>query len=518
LEITLISTDTDVWAFGLRSIAATLKSAGRQVRLVFMPTGQALFSEGDLAALMELVRQSDLVGFSCLGRGAAKARQAIEALRAAGKRTIWGGVHASLNPKVCAACAEIVCVGEGEELILELAERLEQGLDWKDLQNVAYIDDGRYHQNDLRPPIPNLDDLPLPDFSFEDEHHLTEEGFVRVSNAAEMGNDGRIIFNSSRGCAFHCTYCCNGSLKSLYTGKGHYVRRMSVAKLIEHSLAMKQIFTTGRSFYFIDEDFGLRPVAELAQFAEEFPRQVGMSFECMAHPARINRQKMDLLVKAGMFKIRLGFETGSERTKHEIYDRHEPNAVALRAAQIISEYPQVVPTYFFIIGNPYEEKDDLVATARLIAELPVGCYIIIYDLIFFPGSRLYERAIADGLIEGEHDSGAEEDFLTGLHYKRHPWKQKNLYLNGLIYLMEGYCGKRRIGMVPRSMIRLLLQPGQIEFNEKHRGGVHAVLGFKRFSSALRYRGVVFLKWLVRDPEIAHKVFYFLGTKVLHSQR
>lgn len=522
MDITLISTDTDAWAHGLRSISAVLKDAGHQTRLVFMATHAQLYAGETLAELASLARDTDLVGVSCLGRGSEKAKQTIQYLRSQGKLTVWGGVHASLNPEECAAYADIVCRGEGEGMIVELLERLALGLDWKDIENIAYRLNGSVKMNDVRPPIPDLDQLPLPDFSFAEEYHLTADGFVRVSSFPAWQDDGRIIFNSSRGCAFRCTYCCNAKIKALYAGKGRYVRRMSVSKLIEHATALKQIFPLANSLYFIDEDFGARPHQELVQLAEEFPEKVGLPLECQTHPARINHQTMDLLVKAGLFKIRMGIESGSERTKREIYDRHEANRVVVRATKTISDYPQVVPIYFFIIGNPYEKREDLIATARFIAELPPGCYLITYNMIFFPGSFLFDRAVKDGLIVGKHDSGYELDFLCGLQHKGHSWKAKNLHLNTLIFLMEGHCTQYRIGLVPRPLIQTLLHPRQIEFHEHHPAFAQAMISLKLASISFRYRGARLLRGVtrkvIRDPAASHKFLYFLKTKVLHSHR
>jgi anaerobic magnesium-protoporphyrin IX monomethyl ester cyclase len=499
MNITLISTDRDVWAFGLRSISAVLKAAGHVTQLVHMTTSEKKFSEKSLADVASLARHADLVGVSCLARGSAKAAQLIESLRAQHKLVIWGGVHASLNPAECAEWADIVCRGEGEEMMLELVERLEQGGDWKDVQNLAFREGGALRLNAVRPPVRDLDELPLPDFTFENEYHLTEKGLVQVSTLSEVSKGGRIIFNGSRGCAFHCTYCCNTKIKALYSRKDPYVRRMSVPRFIEHAQSLREIFPQGTYFYFIDEDFAARPIEELVQLSEEFPQKVGLPFQCMAHPARITHQKMDLLVKAGVCRMEMGMESGSERTRREVYDRRVSNKAMTRATQIISTYPQVLPTYLFIIANPYEEREDLVATARFIAGLPYGSQVVIYNLVFFPGSALYERAIGDGLIEGVHDSGYELDFLGGLHYKGHGWKRKNLYLNGLLFLMAGRCRRYRIGLLPRSWINALLAPQQIEFHESHPSAIRVMISIKVFLNRLRYWAAQRLKTILGNP-------------------
>jgi hypothetical protein len=67
--------------------------------------------------------------------------------------------------------------------------------------------------------------------------------------------------------------------------------------------------------------FIARPLDEIEQFSRAFPAEVGMPFECMGSPPLCTQEKVDLLVKGGMWRVRLGLESGSERTKQAVYNR-----------------------------------------------------------------------------------------------------------------------------------------------------------------------------------------------------
>lgn len=514
MEILLLSTENDTWSLGLRSISAVLTAAGHRPRLVFMPTNERYYSEKILNDLALLASHTDIIGVSSLARGSEKAKQVIEFLHSKKKLIVWGGVHPSLNPEECVNWADIVCRGEGEGMMLELVERLSREDDWRNIENIAYKENGTLKMNDLRPVIADLDDLPLPDFSFKEEFHLSKKGFEKVTTLPGLKKGAPIIFNSSRGCAFHCTYCCNVKLKGLFPVNGRYVRRMSVSRLIEHAQKLRTIFPEGKYIYFIDEDFAARPVKELAQFSLEYPQKVGLPFECLAHPARINHQRMDLLNKAGLFRINLGVESGSERTKREIFDRHVSNEVVKQATQIIHNYPNIMPYYFFIIANPYEEQKDVLATAQLITSFPGHCTIKTYNLVFFPGSYIYERAVQDGLIEGKHDCGYELDFLGGLNYKDHAWKNKNLYLNGIIFLMDGLNTRNFIGSLPRFLVRWLLQPRQIDFFEKHTSAIKLMISIKFFINSVLHTGARLIKKIIGNPTVIYNLGYHVRNIVL----
>jgi hypothetical protein len=216
---------------------------------------------------------------------------------------------------------------------------------------------------------------------------------------------------------------------------------------------------------------------------------------------------MDLLVKAGLWRIRMGIETGSERTRREIYDRHVTNQAMTRAAEIIRTYPQVVPYYFVIITNPYEERADVTATVRFMESLPLGYYLQTFNLVFFPGSALHERAVGDGLIGGKLDSGYELDFLGGLHYEGHRWKRKNLYLNGLLFLMEGKSTPRRLGSLPRFTLSALLSARMINFNERHSVVIQTLIALKLFLLACRRQGARLLKMILPNPTAVYNLRY-----------
>ena len=497
MNVSLIYVDEDLQAFGMRTISSVLKQAGHHTKLILMKSKEMSYSKQVLEQTRKLVADSDVVGISCFSRASEKAIQVMDYIRPLGKIRVWGGVHATLNPEACAKYADVICRGEGEGFMLELVEEVERGGNWKDIANAVYRENGRIVTRDLRPLINNLDELPVIDFSHDDEFHLKGDRFIRVHRISD-GADA-IAVNGTRGCAFDCTYCSNSKLKELVSGKGPYVRKLSIPKLIEHAENLKQRLPGAKCFNFFDEDFCARKVSEIRQFSEAYASRIGLPFECMASPLRINEEKMEHLVKAGLWRINMGVESGSERTKKEIYNRHMSNEAVLRAARIINAYPHVVAYYFFIVGNPYEERDDLIATVQHIRDLPYPYYLRVYNLVFIPGTLLYESAVKDGIIGGVQDSGFELDFLGGFNYKKHPWKKKNLYLNGLIFLMAGKVTRRRLGLVPRPWLAFLLRPSIVAFNEKHDVFIRILILFKMVTFKLRAFGASFLKKLFNDP-------------------
>jgi anaerobic magnesium-protoporphyrin IX monomethyl ester cyclase len=517
VNIALVCTDSDLWAFGTRLISAVLKRAGHSTRLVLLSSEAAEYSQETLEETAELVRQSDLVGISCYSRGSRKARQLAARLRAENRMTVWGGLHASLNPAECAEWAQVVCRGEGEETVLELVEAIEGGRDWSGIRNLAYRKGDAVIQNPLRPPIASLDTLPLLDFERSNEFHLANGHLTKAPSDPRMAHSARMQYIGSRGCAFHCTYCCNRKVKEMYQGNGRYLRRMSPPVYVDHLATLRQRhFPNATDVFLLDEDFFLRGKEEIGEFAELYRQRVGLPFDCMVSPPRVNDEKMQLLADAGLWRISLGVESGSERTKKEVFERPITNPAVVKASQVIKRYPRVAPCYFFIIGNPYEERQDLLDTLELMRQMAYPYYVNIYNLVFFPGSDLFDRAVKDGIVSGTRDSGYELHFRAGLKYREHAWKQKNVYLNGLLFLTEGKATASRLGLVPRKLIPFLTRPATIDFMDRQKMLCRTVIGAKVLLLRARSRIGGVLKKVMKNPADAYNVAQVLKRKLTRT--
>ena len=465
MHITMISTDDELWASGMRSISSTLREAGHRTTMIFAGASDASFNESVIRQIATLVGDSEIIGISSMSRGSMRAKTLIEGLRSLGRLIVWGGIHPTLFPEDCTMHADLVCRGEGEDFMLDLAERVTTGREIADILNGAYLSNGRIILNDLRPLIADQDSLPLLDFAFENEYILDPSGTL-VPNT-KMREKGVVLFSGSRGCNNNCTYCSNSQLKSIYRGKGRYLRKMSIHRFIDAAKEYRRLFPRANYFYFTDEDFFARSVEEMRELAETYPVQLGIPFECMASPRKITEEKVALAARAGMFQIDVGLESGSERIRREVFNRYVDDETQIKAAIAINAHPGVNAVYFLILGNPYEERQDLVDGVRLLEKLPPPFSLRIYNLVFIPGTKLFERAVLDGIIKGIGDSAFELDFLGGFDYRKHDWKRKELYLNSIISLMEGKFTQGWMGFLPTRIIPVLTSPCVVDFSEQH---------------------------------------------------
>ncbi|MCK4732305.1 MAG: cobalamin-dependent protein [Methanophagales archaeon] len=112
---------------------------------------------------------------------------------------VVGGPHISTTTKEVLeeTRADFAIIGEGEYTLLELVNEItKSNPKFEKIKGLIWRQGSKILVNEKRPYIQNLDILPFPDFeSFELEKYLC---YI----------DKRLPIVTSRGCPFHCNYCC----------------------------------------------------------------------------------------------------------------------------------------------------------------------------------------------------------------------------------------------------------------------------------------------------------------------
>src|SRR5256885_12136521 len=148
---------------GIMSLSAVLKRAGHEC-LMFDQANPDTPNEIIIEEINK--KQPALVGLSFLSTTSYPyAKILARQIRAANSKVklAFGGVFASLNaPLVKLQCPEVdfICRGDGEQLILDLLEHLD---DPTPVQSVTWAKDGKIVDNPNRKPDRNVDQWPFPD-------------------------------------------------------------------------------------------------------------------------------------------------------------------------------------------------------------------------------------------------------------------------------------------------------------------------------------------------------------------
>ena len=148
---------------------------------------------------------------------------------------------------------------------------------------------------------------------------------------------------------------------------------------------------------FVDEVFGLND-AWVEKFSDLYSKEIRIPFDCDSYPGRQSKNVIEKLSKTGLIKVNIGVQTCSDRILKNVYHRYQKSDDILRDDEIYHTN-HMMPTYDFIIDNPYETPQDLLDTITIAEKLQRPTFFRIYSLFFFPYYPLTIKAEQDGICD-----------------------------------------------------------------------------------------------------------------------
>lgn len=447
--ITFISLYEEITAYPIRILSAYVRDKGFKSRIIFMPDYEfgsrqdlsckvSAYKERIINQLIELCSDSSLIGLSFFTCGYYNATYLTECLKnKLNIPIIWGGKHSSAKPEQCLSYADMVCIGEGEDALVELLQKMKNKEDYHNTQNIWFRHNGGIIKNPLRPLIQNLDSIPFQDYSFE-EHYIWEKeigkitqltlGLFRKYAPREYMTDLTIYETPlSRGCHYNCTYCY--SFRKIYQGQ-KYLRFRSIENIIQELELIKEKLDCIQMVCFIDDNLVGQPIEQIERFCRIYKEKIQLPITFSGHPYDINEEKLSCFIDAGLQRIHMGIQTGSKRTQR-MYKRLVTDETVLNAVRSINKFKKsLFPSYDIIIDNPYEDNEDILHTLKLLMKIPRPRQIEPFSLTFYPGTELYEKAKQDGTLSDE-----EELKLYGKDYLSFCYRKKK-YLNFIFPLLN----------------------------------------------------------------------------------
>ena len=343
--------------------------------------------------------QPDLIAVTAVEDTWPQARTLIESVNGHPAPVIVGGVFATLASHVPIAHPDVdmICVGEGEHAIIEVATKLMNGEDCTKIPNLWVKKDGKVVKNALRPPV-DLNDVPFGDFDL-----FEKERFYRPM----QGNVVRMVpIETDRGCPYTCRFCEAPSLVALYkegTGQ-HYFRRKGWDK-VEEEIRLYIEKYDAEYLYFNAETFLAMSKAEFDKFCAMY-ENIKLPFWMQTRVETITDHHIKELERVGCNRISIGLEHGNEEFRNKMVGKGFSNKQILDVFTILDRYTVPV-TINNIIGFPDETRELIFDTIELNRELgtdSVNCFIFTP----FQGSAMYEDTVAKGYL----DPNAETAYIT----------------------------------------------------------------------------------------------------------
>lgn len=345
------------------------------------------FSAREYELLFETLRdfRPDLIGLSLCS---VPFREACE-VTAQVKRhfdvpVIWGGSGPTLEPERSLQFADMVCIGEGEELIVDLARALDEARDYSKIPGLWLRRGGEIVRNPSGPLI-DLDKIAFPDFDESRCLHINDNRIRRNVYPPNLGRQYHIM--TSRGCPYSCSFCIESYYQDKF-GKKDSLRRRSVDLVIEELVRAKQKHGV-KAVMFYDDVFTTHP-KWLREFAPRYKEEVGLPFWCYTYPRTTRKDEIQMLKDAGLESITMGVQSGSFEVLKE-YNRPIPPEMSIQAARDILDCG--VNAFFDLMTrSEYETEETCRETFRFLLDFPREMKTVgFYPMIRFPGYGYSEK-------------------------------------------------------------------------------------------------------------------------------
>jgi radical SAM superfamily enzyme YgiQ (UPF0313 family) len=374
------------YPLGIGYLGTLLQQHGHEVR-VFDQNVEGLEDDG----LWELMAsfQPDIAGFSVITPNYPVARRQIGRMRREHPevRIAAGGIHATLFPEdLIADGADVVVLGEGEPVIVELVRALSEKQDLRGWPGLVFRDPaGALVKTGGQCQNTSLDELPIVDRSLFNLPKYTHHSML-----------------ASRGCPHQCAFCCN------YTGT---VRSDGVAirwheKVIAEMEHLREAHGA-REIFFADDIFLLRKhdILEFCQACAK--RNVGVKWIGQMRADRVDARVAQAMRGAGCQRIYFGVESGSDRILREA-KKGMTTAQIRRGIRAAMEAGLRVKTGW-IYGLPGTLEEQYESIPFMLDLRPHE--ISIHQLIPFPGTIYYREPARFGIRIA--DPKAFESFCYG---------------------------------------------------------------------------------------------------------
>lgn len=274
---------------------------------------------------------------------------------------------------------DFIAIGEGELTIKNIIQGVKAG-DYSKCKGIAYRENGVTHVIPNNELLQNLDDLP----------------FINYNLLNFVPHD-TISIEVGRGCPYACTFCStNDFWKRKYRLKSPS-RIFSEVSFLYHNFGIKK-FGFEHDLFLINK----KSVLEFCQMVMDSGLKI--NWGCSSRLDCIDEDLINVMAKAGCYRIFFGIETGSTRMQEIINKKLD----LTRIPSLISQLKEcnISPTFSFIYGFPEETVSDIEDTLKLIYYLYEqyrvnffngGTVLQLHKLMFLPGTQVTKQHL-DELI------------------------------------------------------------------------------------------------------------------------
>ncbi|MDO8137037.1 MAG: radical SAM protein [Candidatus Brocadiales bacterium] len=384
---------------GLLYLAASLEKAGFETRVLDAEIGR-IPQEEVLRYISGF--KPEMVGITS---NIASKRAAVELAQDIKKdfpsmKLIIGGPMPSIRPEAYLPYCDAVVLGEGEDIVVELAEVYSKGTSQRlrEIKGICFWEGDKVVNTGRRGFIQDLDRLPFP------AYHLLIPGLGQYSRRARTRKTPMASIFTSRGCPYGCVFCD----KAVHGFKFRSRSPENVLSEIEwliNKFGVKEIHI-GDDLFSMD----LPRAKKILDLIIRKRLNIAMILRGGVRVDRVDEELIKKMREAGVYKAAFGVETGDMEVIKNTGKGIDLEQV-VRVKNWFDREGIRVHAYF-MFGLPGDTPETMQRTIDFAKELDP--YVASFNMTLpYPGTKLYDFVKNQGEFVKDPQEGTETGFFGG---------------------------------------------------------------------------------------------------------
>lgn len=332
-----------------------------------------------------LKRKPDLVALTALtptiGRALETAQVVKETLPDA--IVVMGGYHPTFNfiETLEDENVDIVIRGEGEYIMLNLVQALENQSSLHDVKGIVFEDKNSKEivVNPEAPLIQDLDELPFPALNL-----LPMKKYRLLDMDTHM-----TTMITTRGCPMQCSFCSSAAMH------GKKIRERIVENIVDEIEYLKTNYDID-TIAFMDDTFTFKKRKVMAICDEILKRNIEIMWGCTSRVDTLDEKLLKKMKEAGCITIFIGVESADQQ---QLDNMCKNTTIAkIENAFKIAHKLKIRTIASVALGMPGDTKEIMNKTVKFVHKLKPN--YAIYSLATpYPGTRFYKEAFEKNLIK-----------------------------------------------------------------------------------------------------------------------
>ena len=332
-----------------------------------------------------LKRKPDLVALTALtptiGRALETAQVVKETLP--DSIVVMGGYHPTFNfiETLEDENVDIVIRGEGEYIMLNLVQALENQSSLHDVKGIVFEDKNSKEivVNPEAPLIQDLDELPFPALNL-----LPMKKYRLLDMDTHM-----TTMITTRGCPMQCSFCSSAAMH------GKKIRERSVENIVDEIEYLNTNYDID-TIAFMDDTFTLKKRKVMAICDEILKRNIEIMWGCTSRVDTLDEKLLKKMKEAGCITIFIGVESADQQ---QLDNMCKNTTIAkIENAFKIAHKLKIRTIASVALGMPGDTKEIMNKTVKFVHKLKPN--YAIYSLATpYPGTRFYKEAFEKNLIK-----------------------------------------------------------------------------------------------------------------------